>query len=128
MPISKQEQEFVSYLVDLLQCVGPTIAKRMFGGHGLFIEGLMFGLIADGILYLKANEESRQEFIDKGLPAFTYLKKDKLCSLSYFQVPEESMDDPKIMEYWGNLGFRAALQEATKKAKKATNKHVSKKV
>jgi len=44
---SSVEKEFVSYVVELLQPMGAVCAKSMFGGHGVFLDGLMFGLIAD---------------------------------------------------------------------------------
>jgi DNA transformation protein len=56
MPINSEEQEFVSYVVDMMQTIGPVYSKRMFGGHGIFLEGLMFALIADSVLYLKADK------------------------------------------------------------------------
>ena len=34
MPVSKQEQEFVTYIVDLMQTIGPVTVKKMFGGYG----------------------------------------------------------------------------------------------
>jgi len=59
MPVSNEEKEFVTYVVDLMQSIGPVRAKGMFGGHGIFLEGLMFGLIADSVLYLKVDKEER---------------------------------------------------------------------
>ena len=72
MPASKEEKEFVAYVVELMQSVGPVHAKRMFGGHGILLEGLMFGLVADSVLYLKADEETREDFNARGLEAFAY--------------------------------------------------------
>ena len=42
------EREFATHVVDLLDAFGPCEARRMFGGFGIFREGLMFALIADG--------------------------------------------------------------------------------
>ncbi len=53
MTTSGEEKEFVSYLVELMQSIGPVRAQAMFGGHGIFLEQLMFGLVADSVLYLK---------------------------------------------------------------------------
>jgi len=39
MPLSKQESEFAVYVVEQMQPIGPVVAKRMFGGHGLFLDG-----------------------------------------------------------------------------------------
>ena len=50
MPVSRQEQDFVDSVISLMQVIGPVSGKRMFGGHGLFLEGLMFALIADHTL------------------------------------------------------------------------------
>jgi len=54
---SKKEKEFVSYIVDLMQSMGPVYSKGMFGGHGIFLDGLMFGLVADNVLYLKTDKQ-----------------------------------------------------------------------
>ena len=51
MATTKEEIEYVSYIVELMQSIGPVYAKRMFGGHGIFLDSLMFGLITDGTLY-----------------------------------------------------------------------------
>ena len=109
------DEDFVSHVVDLLQGLGPVYARRMFGGHGIFLDGLMFGLLADRELYLKADDVNRQNFIDLGLQAFTYHKQGKAMALSYFQAPEEALENLEIMTEWGNTAFAAALRAAAKK-------------
>lgn len=115
MAVNNKEQEFVSYVVDMMQTIGPVYSKKMFGGHGIFLEGLMFALIADNELYLKADRESEGDFSERGLEPFTYNKKGKLIEMSYFQAPEEAMEDSEIINEWGNKGYRAALRAAVKK-------------
>lgn len=39
---------FADDLLDLLSPLGNVSAKRMFGGHGIYKDGLMFGFIARG--------------------------------------------------------------------------------
>ena len=118
MPTSKAEKEFVSYVVDIMQSIGPVGAKRMFGGHGIFLDGLMFALIADSTLYLKADKTSENDFKTKGLEAFTYNKKGKEYSMSYFQAPEETLEDSDEMNVWANKAYAAALRAAAGKRKK----------
>lgn len=65
MPATNGEREFVPYVVELMQSIGPVRAKRMFGGHGILLEELMFGLVAGNILYLKADKETETEFKEK---------------------------------------------------------------
>jgi DNA transformation protein len=115
MSVNSEEQEFVSYVVDMLQTIGPVYAKKMFGGHGIFLEGLMFALIADNELFLKADTESEDEFRERGLQPFTYNKKGKLIKVSYYQAPEEAMEDSDMMNEWGNKGYSAAVRAAMKK-------------
>jgi DNA transformation protein len=115
MTETQAEKDFVHYIVDLMQSIGPVQSKRMFGGYGLFLEGLMFGLIVDNTLYLKADKDSEQEFKGKGLEAFTYQKKDKAVSLSYFQAPEEALENYEEMNSWANKAYAAALRAALSK-------------
>jgi DNA transformation protein len=105
-------------VAELMQSLGPVRAKRMFGGHGIFIDDLMFGLVADSTLYLKVDKESETEFRKKGLEAFSYNKKGKEVSLSYFQAPEEALEDGEEMNIWGNKAYSAALRSASRKKKK----------
>ncbi len=115
MSEGNDEQEFVSYLVDMMQLMGPVYSKRMFGGHGIFLEGLMFALVADGTLYFKVDKENENDFIEKGLEAFTYGKKGKLVKMSYCQAPEEALEDSEVMNEWGNRAYGAALRVASKR-------------
>lgn len=117
MPISNQEREFAAYTVDNLQGLGPVYSKGMFGGFGVFLDGLMFGLIADNDLYLKVDKENKAEFEELGLQPFTYEKQGKPMNLSYYQAPEECMENSELLVIWGNSGFGAALRAAAKKAK-----------
>jgi DNA transformation protein len=112
MPGSKQN-EFVNYLVDLMQSIGPVNARRMFGGHGLFLNGLMFALIADDTLYFKADGESEARFTAKGLKAFTYDRKGKPCSLAYYEAPEDSLENIEQMIIWANRAYAAALRASS---------------
>ncbi|NIR58502.1 MAG: TfoX/Sxy family protein, partial [Gammaproteobacteria bacterium] len=44
--------EFVSHLLDMLEPLGPVSARRMFGGYGIYLDRLMFALVADDSLFL----------------------------------------------------------------------------
>ena len=107
--------EFVSYLMDLLAPFGNTRAKRMFGGHGIFRDDLMFGLVADETLYLKADDENRADFEARGLERFVYYKKGKPMYLSYYQAPEEALDNSADMLVWAEKAFAAAIRSGTEK-------------
>lgn len=111
-------QDFATHIVDLLDPFGPCVSKRMFGGYGIFHQDLMFGLIADGSLYLKADDETRALFAAEGSEAFTYYKQDKPYQLSYYLVPDAFFEDPEATLYWAGLAFDAALRNPARKKKK----------
>lgn len=113
MPVSKEEREFIAYVVDLMQGIGPVTARGMFGGHGIFLNGLMFGLIADSVLYLKVDKDSEPAFREKGLEAFSYNKKGKQYRMSYYQAPEEVFEDLDEMNSWAKKAYKAADNAAS---------------
>ena len=110
--------EFTDYLGEVFEEFGPILVKRMFGGHGLFHDGLMLGLVADDTLYLKADDESAHYFEDRGLPQFEYAKADRTVKMSYYLTPEEIFDDPVEAAVWAERAFEAALRADRKPAKR----------
>jgi DNA transformation protein len=112
-----EAQEFATHIVDLLDPFGPCQARRMFGGFGIFHQGLMFGLIADGDLYLKVDDESRGLFEAEGSEAFSYYKQEKEYRLSYYLAPEAFFEDPEACLHWARTAFDAALRNPTKSRK-----------
>ena len=113
-----EAQEFATHIVDLLDTFGPCEAKRMFGGYGIFHQGLMFALIADGNLYLKADDKTRELFSAEGSEAFSYLKKEKEYRLSYYLAPEDFFEDPDACQLWARMAFEAALRNPNNKRKR----------
>ena len=111
-------REFAAHIVDLLDPFGPCEARPMFGGFGIFHQGLMFGLIADGNLYLKADDDSRGMFEAEGSDAFSYYKKAKRYQLSYYLAPEAFFEDPEACLYWARMAFDAALRNPARTRKK----------
>ena len=53
---------FAAHLEDLFAPLGAIKIRRMFGGAGLYCGGLMFGLVFDDVLYLKADDGNRADF------------------------------------------------------------------
>lgn len=119
MPASAEEKVFTSYVVDLMQSIGPVRCKAMFGGYGIFLDGVMFALIADSVLYLKADKDLETDFTEKGLEQFTYSKKGKLFQMSYFQAPEETLENDREMNLWASKAYGAAKRAAKRKQKKS---------
>ena len=105
------DPEFVAHAVDLVSLVAPVEARRMFGGHGLFAEGVMFGLLDDGELFLKCDEQSRARFVDAGCRQWQYVnKKVRMVNTGYYRPPDEAHEDPEAMLPWARLALEAALR------------------
>ena len=102
--------EFVEYLQELFRDFGEVSTRRMFGGHGVFFDGLMIGLVADDTLYLKVDPESVASFEERGLAQFQYPKGNKIIGMSYYLAPEEALDDPAQMRQWATIAYESALR------------------
>lgn len=97
---------FVSLVEDLLEPLGGVSIRRMFGGYGIFKDGVMFALIVDDRLYLKSDHETRARFEAEGLEAFLYERGGRAIRMSYHRAPDEGFDDPALLLDWvaGALG------------------------
>lgn len=105
---------------ELLAPLGPVRSRRMFGGHGLYVDGLFIALIAAGELYLKADASSRARFEAAGCAPFCYEKRGRdgqplQTRVSYYRPPEEAMESPALMLPWARLALEAALRAANAK-------------
>jgi DNA transformation protein len=104
------ESGFVANVVDLLDGWGGVSARRMFGGHGLYRQGVMFALVAEDVLYLKADDQTRAGFEAAGMGPFSYEARRRTVALSYYEAPPELFDDGDAMIVWAKRAFAAALR------------------
>ena len=96
-------------IVELFSVFGPVTVRRMFGGAGIYADGTMFALIADGAIYLKAGANNVAMFEREGLPPFTYSRRQgERAVMSYRRMPDRLYDDPEELAVWA----RAALAVA----------------
>ncbi len=108
------EREFVAHVIDLLSNFGSCEAKRMFGGYGIFHQGLMIGLIAEASLYLKVDAQSKPLFESEASEAFVYYKQNKTFQLSYYTAPEAFFEEVETTLYWAQQAFDAAQRNPRK--------------
>lgn len=108
------DQDFTAFVCDLLHPLGPIQPRRMFGGVGLFLDGRMMGLIADDVVYIKADAQNREQFEAEGLERFQPFP-HKPVSMAYYPLPEGALDEPDEALRWARLGIEAALRAPAKK-------------
>lgn len=102
-------REFSTFVEDILAGFGPVTVKSMFGGGGVYHDGLMFALIADDILYLKADATTARNYEQEGSKPFTFTSKSgKTGSMSYWQVPERLYDDVDELVDWATDAWTVA--------------------
>lgn len=114
--------EFVAHCSELLQPLGSVRSRRMFGGHGLYVDELFVAIIAFGRLYLKADATTRPHFEAAGCQPFVYDGAGKQVTLGYFTAPDDAMESPAVMQPWARLALEAALRGRAAKAPKAAKK------
>lgn len=92
----------------------------MFGGAGLFLDDAMFGLIAEGVIYLRADAALAADLEAEGALPFTYAGKDKPVTLPYWSLPDAALDDPDAALAWARRAMvPAEAAAAGKRARKA---------
>lgn len=92
---------FADFLHDAFAEFGPITIRKMFGGAGVYHDGIMFGLIADDVLYLKADEAVAARFRAQGMEQFIFTPASgKTIAMSYWQVPDHLFDDPEQLARW----------------------------
>jgi DNA transformation protein len=107
---------YLTYVLDQLSGLGEVVAKRMFGGIGLYSGGAFFGLVDEDIVYLRVDDESRPEFVARGMPAFRPVRaKPQLVSVSYYQLPGEVLEDAEQLVMWARRSVAVARKAAPEK-------------
>ena len=105
-----ESSEFVEFVLESLQPLRGVGARRMFGGWGIYKDGVMFALIAYDQLYFRVDDGNRAAYESAGLPHFTYTDKDKPIRMPYREAPSEGFDDPEILCAWARHAYAAALR------------------
>ena len=114
MPLSDSFREL---LIEHLAPLGQVQIRRMFGGGGVYLDGLMFGLVDDDRLFLKADASNRGQFEAEGMGPFVYDGKGKPITMSYWQVPERLYDEPDDLIAFARTALAVAKKAAATKTK-----------
>jgi TfoX/Sxy family transcriptional regulator of competence genes len=90
MPPPRPLPELAAHTAELLSSLGPVQVKRMFGGHGYYVDGVFLALSTADQLYLKADDTTAPRFAQAGCEPFTYTAKDrKQVTLGYWTAARE---------------------------------------
>jgi DNA transformation protein len=104
------------FIRDLFAQFRPVTVRRMFSGAGLYCDGVMFGLVVRGTIYLKVDETSITDFESEGSGPFTYTRgkasgRRTEHALPYWRLPDRLYDDPDELAVWAERALAIAQRK-----------------
>ena len=112
-------QSLIRKLETVTAPMGAFAARPMFGGHGLYLDGLMFGLIAYDRLYLKTDAASRPDFEAAKSKPFSYEARGRPTVItSYWLCPTPALKDGSLCDWVEKARAAARRKKAAKPARK----------
>jgi DNA transformation protein len=116
MAVTEGFKEFVR---DLLAAFGPVTIRNMFGGAGVYVDGVMFAILVDDTLYLKTNAVSAFAFASEGMTPFKYKPRgEDPVAMPYWEVPPRLLEEPEELVAWAREAHRIALASKAKSPRK----------
>jgi DNA transformation protein len=112
MAVSESYRDFV---LEQLGRVMPVTGKSMFGGVGLYANGLFFALIAEDRLYFKVDDTTRSDFERLGMESFRPFGEDN--AMGYYEVPVDVVEDPVQLAPWMRQAINVAADAKRSKRK-----------
>jgi DNA transformation protein len=104
------KNEFLEYILELLEPMGEISSGRMFGGYVVRQNELPIALIFSDEIYFKVDDTNRQDFITAGLTPLTYNKKGKTITVSNWKVPTEVLEDEITLMAWAYKAYDVSLR------------------
>ena len=110
--------EFLTFLQDQFERFGGVDARRMFGGTGLFRDGVMFAIVVRDTLYLKTGDRNRAAYEAAGMEPFQYERNGKTVRMSYHEVPADVLEDGDALADWAAAAHDVALSAKKPRTRK----------
>lgn len=87
-----------------------VVVKPMFGGHGIYADGLFLAIETGGEIYLKVDALTRPLFLSANSAPFVYTrgKSQKPITMSYWRLVATAYEDPDELNRWVFLALDAA--------------------
>ena len=107
------KEEYIQFIKEQLSDFGEVEMKKMFGGIGIFKEGIMFGMIGYGAFRLKVDKSNEANYVNKGMKPFKPDPKKK--GMPYWEVPIEVLEDRTLLKDWATLSYEIARKKSKRK-------------
>lgn len=109
-----KNSDFCEYVLDLLSPFGHAKARKMFGGYGVYLDGLIICIIADDELYFKADKHSLAKYKNAGGEQFVYYKHDKPFYMNYFKFSADVLEDTAQLKKWVESSYKISSLATSK--------------
>ncbi len=106
--------EFLEYILDLMEPFGEISSCRMFGGYAIRKSGLPIALIFKDEIYFKVDDSNRADFEALDSAPFTYEKGGKTIVVSNWKLPAEILEDTDELLEWTEKSYQVALRARKK--------------
>ncbi|BAX61182.1 TfoX/Sxy family protein [Burkholderia stabilis] len=114
----KAHGEEIAYQIASL---GHIAVTRFFSGAALRLDGVMFGFLARGSLFLRVDDVNRPAFVAAGMGPFSYSGRTRPIALEgYYETPADVLEDAGALFDWCRGAYRAALLAGPPKRKAKT--------
>ena len=115
--MAKPPDPFHEFLAELFAPMGPVSIRRMFGGAGVFRDGLMFALLGDDTVYMKTDTKLRADLEAEGSVPFIWTKPStgEEIDMGYVSLPSSAMDDSDEASAWARRALAVAKAKAAAK-------------
>jgi DNA transformation protein and related proteins len=113
---------FHAFAQELFSDLGLVSVRRMFGGAGIYADGVMFALIDDDTIYIKADEALKADLRPHGSVAWTYTRDGEAREMGYWRLPESALDDRDEAALWARRALLIARAKPAKKKPRATRR------
>ena len=110
--------DFRVFILEQLATAGRVTPRAMFGGVGLYLDGLFFALIDDDTLYFKSDDTTRARYEQAGSKPFCPFPDQPDKSMAYWQVPAEVLEDADELAAWAREAMGVALAKRNRPARR----------
>lgn len=112
------------FIKDALRPLGTITVRRMFGGAGVYCDGIIFALLSDDAVYFKVDAASIPDFEAEGMRPFIYdTKLGQRGIMSYWRLPDRLYDETDELLKWAHRSVAASLAaKGTEQRKKPARK------
>lgn len=118
--MSPVQPQYLDYVLEQLAALGALRSNRMFGGVGLYADGLFFGLIDDDTLFFKTDDTNIASYRERNMPRFMPFPERPDAALGYHQVPADVIEDAETLVAWARKSVAVALAAHAAKANRKT--------